>query len=73
MTRAEIIKDGLDCVVIVDNKRSYRAEKVKITRLADGRFVLRIYDPAFHLLPRTCARHYHNDHTILVDELNDMR
>ena len=72
MTIARIYRDGRDCIVDVDGQ-VYRGEKVSVNRLSDGRYSLRVYDPAFHWLPRTSARQYHNDHSMIVDGVEDRR
>lgn len=67
---AKIYKDGRDYVVDVDGQ-VYRGEKVAVRRLSDGRYSLRVYDPAFHWAPRTSARQYHNDYSMIVNGVED--
>lgn len=68
MSTAKIYKDGRDYVVDVDGK-IYRGEKMTDREMPDGRHSIRIYDPAFSILPRNRARLYHNDFSIMVDRV----
>ena len=72
MSVAKLYKDGRDFVVDVDGT-VYRGEKMTVNRMPDGRYSLRVYDPAFHWAPRTMARSYHNDYSLMVDEVEDYR
>lgn len=73
MTTAKIYKEGRDFVIDVDGT-VYRGMKMTVNPLPDGRFSLRVWDPAFTILPKPSrARMYHADVSLMVDEVIDYR
>ena len=71
MSTAKIYRDKKDYVVDVDGT-IYRGMKVTANRMPDGRYSLRVYDPAFTILPKPSrARMYHNDYSLMVDRIED--
>ena len=68
MVTAKIYKDKRDYVVDVDG-RIYRGEKISESFLPDGRVSIRVYDPAWSFFPRSRARMYHNDITVIADRV----
>ena len=73
MSVAKIYRDGRDFIVDV-NGTVYRGMKVSVNRMPDGRYSLRVWDPAFTLGPKPSrARMYHNDCSLMVDGVEDYR
>ena len=72
MSKAKIFKVDGDYIVDIDGT-IFRGKKIQMNRLPDGRMSIRIYDPAFSWTPRSRARMYHNDNTVIADEIEDNR